>query len=80
MENLIFSFQVTKNNIENFRGTLPLKFKTPQELWEEIKLNSDLENYELEETELDVFYNVGKVTIDEIVNDPIEDSFTIVFE
>ena len=77
-----FSFQVSKDTVENFRGTLPSKFETPQLLWEHIKINSNLENYELQETQLDVDYNswTEKLTIDEIVNDPINEEFNIVFE
>jgi hypothetical protein len=77
-----FSFQVSKDTVENFRGTLPSKFETPQMLWEEIKRKSDLEHHELEETQLDVDYNgwSEKLTIDEIVNDPINEEYNIVFE
>lgn len=77
-----FSFQVSNDTVFHFKGTLPSKFETPKELWEHIKRNSDLENYELEQTQLDVDYNSWseKLTIDEIVNDPINEEFNIVFE
>ncbi len=77
-----FSFQVSKDTVFHFRGTLPSKFETPQMLWEEIKRKSDLEHHELEETQLDVDYNgwSEKLTIDEIVNDPINEEYNIVFE
>ena len=78
-----FSFVVTKDTVENFRGTLPSKFKTPQELWKHIKYNSEnIESFELERFEFDVDYNgwTNKLTIDQIVNDPLEDEFEIEFE
>ena len=79
---IYFSFTVSNDTVENFRGTLPSKFENPQKLWEHIKYNSNLEDYELEKTQLDVDYNgwSEKLTIDEIVNDPIEEEFNIVFE
>ena len=78
-----FSFQVSNDTVFHFKGILPTKFETPQLLWENIKYHcEDIESFELERLCFNVDYNgwSEKVTIEEIVNDPLEDEFNIVFE
>ena len=77
-----FSFQVTQDLVHGFRGTLPSKFENPQKLWEHIKYHTqNIESFELERLEFDVDYNgwTNKLTIDEIVNDPLNDEIEIEF-
>ena len=78
-----FSFQVSNDTVFHFKGTLPTKFETPQKLWEHIKYHSEnIESFELERLMFEVNYNgwSEKVTIEEIVNDPLEDEIDLVFE
>jgi hypothetical protein len=76
-----FYFEVSKDLIYDFKGKLPVGFKTQQELWKHIKYHSNIESFELEEFNFEVDYNGwGKVTIEERRNDPLDDEIEMEFE
>jgi len=77
-----FSFTVSSDIVENFKGMLPSKFENPKELWKHIKFQCEnIESFELERLDFDVDYNgfTNNITINEIVNDPLNDEFPIEF-
>jgi hypothetical protein len=77
-----FSFTISEDIVENFKGMLPSKFESPQKLWEHIKYHCEnIESFELERLCFDVDYNgfTNNITINEIVNDPLNDEFPIEF-